>query len=264
MLALPDLQEAFRRALLAGEEEPLPDGLEDAIEGDGLSASARVAIYRHHVVVTLTAVLKAAYPVVCRLVDERFFDYAAHCYVRDHPPSSPCLFEYGASLPEFLETFPPCRELVYLADVARLEWAIHAAGYAPDAKGLDPAALCDLGADQVAHVALELSPSLALVSSPWPIDRIWRANQPEADPEATIDLGAGGVRLEVRRRGEAVTFRAVDDGDHAFRGALRAGRPLAEATSAALDADPRFDIAAALRDLLADDAVVGFTATASR
>jgi hypothetical protein len=264
MLDLPDLQKAFRRALLAGEEEPLPDGLEDAIEGDGLSASERVAIYRHHVIVTLTAVLKAAYPVVCRLVDERFFAYAAHRYLRDHPPTSPCLFEYGASLPEFLETFPPCRELVYLADVARLEWAIHAAGHAPDATGIDPAALRDLGTDEVAHVTLDLSPALALVGSAWPIDRIWRANQPEADPEATVDLGAGGVRLEVRRRGEEVIFRAVGAGDHAFRRALRAGRPLAEAASAALGADPRFDRDAALRELLADDAIVGVTVTPSR
>ena len=44
-------------------------------------------------------------PVVCRLVDRRFFAYAADPYIRAHPPAGPCLFEYGATFPDFLAAF---------------------------------------------------------------------------------------------------------------------------------------------------------------
>jgi hypothetical protein len=36
-------------------------------------------------------VLEDTFPVVCRLVDKRFFAYAAHEYLREHPPHSRCL-----------------------------------------------------------------------------------------------------------------------------------------------------------------------------
>ena len=66
----------------------------------------------------------AAFPVVCRLVDHPFFAYAAHEFLRDHPPRSRCLAEYGGGFPDFLAAFEPCSSLPYLADVARFEWAI--------------------------------------------------------------------------------------------------------------------------------------------
>src|SRR5262245_6846901 len=106
MPALRELQHGFRRALLAGEDAAAADVL-----GDGLGAPPRIALYRHHVFTPLTAVLEQTYPVVCRLVDRRFFAYTADTYIRREPPHGPCLFEYGASFGDFLSAFPPCREL---------------------------------------------------------------------------------------------------------------------------------------------------------
>jgi hypothetical protein len=68
---LGELQTLFKSALLQDDH-----GVASTILGDGLAPHARLAIYRHHVFTILTEVLKAAYPVVCRLVDERFFAYA--------------------------------------------------------------------------------------------------------------------------------------------------------------------------------------------
>jgi hypothetical protein len=259
VLRLPELQAAFGRALLAGDESGVDARLEDAIAGDGLSAGARLSIYRHHVVDTLTAVLEAAYPVVTRLVNERFFAYAADQYIRDHPPAGPCLHEYGASLPEFLEAFPPCRPLLYLPDVARLEWALHRAQHAEDAVAIHPTLLRELGIDEVMRVTFQLHPAVSLLASRWPIDEIWRANQPDADPDVTVDLAQGGVRLEVRRDGDDVVFRALDATGYAFRRSLGEGRPLEEAVVAATQLDDSFDLAAALSELFAAEIFVGFT-----
>lgn len=73
MPSLAELQHAFARAIWDGADGEVVG----AIRGDGLLPEARVALYRHHVFTTLTAALAATYPVVSRLVDERFFAYAA-------------------------------------------------------------------------------------------------------------------------------------------------------------------------------------------
>ena len=102
-----------------------------------------------------------------------------------------------------------------------------------------------------------LDPSLALVASPWPLDRIWRANQPEADADATVDLSAGGVSLEVRRLDDDVVFRGLEPGVFAFRQALAEGRRLAEAVGRALAADEDLDLPGALAAIIEEGLLVG-------
>jgi Putative DNA-binding domain len=246
-----ELQASFTRALLQDDA-----AVAGAVLGDGLVPEARLALYRHHVLTTLTEVLKAAYPVVCRLVDERFFAYAADCYIRQQPPAGPCLFEYGAAFPRFLAAFPPCCELVYLPDVAWLEWAIHAAWYAEDAVPLDRERLRGVAPDDLGCLTFTFDPSVSYVRSPWPIDRIWHANQPDADPSATVSLETGATYLEVRRLDDDVTWRSLALGAFACRAALAAHRSLGEAFEAALAADPDFDLTAALQALFAEGLVV--------
>jgi hypothetical protein len=255
LIPLRDLQAAFRDALLTGEAGAAASG----IEGDGLTPEARIDLYRHHLFTTLTAVLESTYPVVCRLVDRRFFGYAADAYIRANPPTGPCLFEYGATLPEFLEAFPPCRGHAFLPDVARLEWAMHAALHAPDAVPLDPVRLTAVGTPDIARLVLAFDPSVALVASPWPIDRIWRANQDGATADGRLDLRAGGARLEVRRVDGDVVMRALDLADHAFRAALLRASRLDRAATAALAVDPAFDLTRALHELLDERIAVDFT-----
>lgn len=246
-----ELQASFTRALLQDDT-----GVVGAVLGDGLVPEARIALYRHHVLTTLTEVLKAAYPVVCRLVDERFFAYAADYYIRQQPPAGPCLFEYGTSFPPFLATFPPCCEFVYLPDVAWLEWAMHTAWHAEDAVPLDRECLRDVAPDDLGSLTFTSDPSVSYVSSPWPIHHIWRANQPDADPSEIVRLDAGAAYLEVRRLDDEVMWRSLAPSTFAFRATLAEHRPLAEAFEAALTAEPGFDLATALQALFAEGLVV--------
>jgi len=246
MSSLRELQAGFRAALLAGDER----GVAPDVVDDGLSASARLAVYRHHVFTTLTAALEATYPVVCRLVDRRFFGWVADQYVRVRPPAGPCLFEYGADFPEFVAAFPACAHLPWLADVARLEWAMNAALHAPDALPLEPEALRALDPAALARLTLRLDPSVTLLASRWPVDAIWDANQAGVDPAPRVDLDAGGVWLEIRRRDGDVVRRALPRAVFAFRAALAEGRALEDAVEGALDADPAFDLAGEIRALL--------------
>lgn len=254
MPTLRELQAGVRAALLEAER-PHGDDVASHVHDDGLSATARLAVYRHHVLSTLTAALETTFPVVCRLVDRRFFAYAADRYIRAYPPLTPCLFEYGATFADFLADFPPCRDLGYLADVARLEWAMNVALHASDVPALDLRART-LALQTIARVPLRLEPSITLLASPWPLDHLWRANQPEADPEAVVDLDAGGARLEVRRRGDDVVIRTLAPADFAFRDALARAGTLQDAAEAALAVDAAFDLVGAVGALIEERAIV--------
>jgi Putative DNA-binding domain len=270
MPALAEIQAAFARALLQDQVEPAAT----MVAGDGLEPAARLQIYRHHVFTTLTATLASTYPVICRLVDERFFGYAADQYIRAHPPAGPCLFEYGGELAAFIAAFEPCRRLPYLPDVARLEWALNAAAHADDVTPLDPAILRRVPEADLARLTLRLDPSLTLLSSPWPVDRIWHANQPDVDPDVPVDLASGGVCLEVRRPAGAspseasdlesqAVFRAIDRATHAFRRVLQQGRCLEDAAADALEVDGGFDLGRACQALFEERLLVDFAVSAA-
>src|SRR5262249_62378298 len=156
MPALYDLQVALRDVLLGGDSTAAVS----EIAHDGLLPEARLAIYRHHIFFTLTESLKSIYSVVCHLVDERFFAYAADCYIRKHPPTAPCLFEYGPGFADFLAGFEPCGDLPYLPDVARLEWARNVALHAEDVAGIDPTQLSGVPADELPRLRFKFEPSV--------------------------------------------------------------------------------------------------------
>jgi hypothetical protein len=248
MSLLSELQASFCMAMLAGDDATVSEWIVE----DGISAAGRLDIYRHHVLTSLTNVLASTYPVIVRLVDRRFFDYVADRFVRSHPPAGPCLFEYGADFPQFLTTVPACAHLEYLPDVARLEWAMDAALWAPEARPFDRTVLAN---DDVHALTFRLDPSVTLLRSSWPVDQLWRANQVDADPDTTVDLDSGGALLEIRRLGDDVVFRRLAPAVFAFREALARGATLEAAVTAALGTADGFDVAAAVTALL-DDAVL--------
>ncbi len=182
-----------------------------AIHDDGLDPAARVGIYRNHAFAALGASLQGTFPVVCRLGDER------------------------RAL--FLQRAPHLLQINIAATVREVT-------------PLSPVALAAVPAEQAANVALRLQPSLTYLTSPWPIDAIWRANQ--QSEVSTIDLASGGISLEVRRSGAAVAWRRLDPASFAFRTALADGFVLAAAMAGATLQDPAFDLAAAIQHVFAE------------
>ena len=254
MPALRELQRAVARALLDEEDTGAVLAL---IADDGIAAAERIAVHRNNLFSALTDTLRAGFPAVCRLVDERFFAYAAHEFIRAFPPRRAVLAEYGEGFAGFLRHFPPCRDLPYLSDVARLEWLMQAAAHAEDRAPIAMSALAGVAADDAPHLALHLHPAFGLMDSPFPIDRIWRANRGENPIDEAIDLAAGGVHLQVDRRAADVMLTALDAASFAFRLALLSGGTLEAAANAALGIDAAFDLTQALAALFTEGAIVG-------
>lgn len=246
MPTLRETQDLLREALL-GEPEPK---LVDLVESDGLDARGRLAVYRHHVFTTLTATLEAAFPVVCQLVDRRFFGYVADAFIRQHPPDNPCLDEYGSAFPGFLGAFEACEGLPYLPDVARLEWAIHVAARTPDGAPLDPTLLGSVAPADMGRLRFVPRAGRAYLVSPWPVDRIWRAHQGDSEPMP--DLAMGGACLEISPSRDGVLLRPLEPAVLTFRKALSRGMTLGEAMEEALLRDPGLDFSRLIKDLLND------------
>ena len=87
MPTLRELQYGVRLAVLGGDS----NAILSAIQGGTASPSARLAVYRNTVQATLAEALQANFPVVVKLVDPRFFAFAASEYLRRDPPTAPVL-----------------------------------------------------------------------------------------------------------------------------------------------------------------------------
>lgn len=253
---LRELQAAFRRGVLEGVATAILPALH-TVAGPG--ADHRLAIHRNNTYASLVEVLRAAHPVVCRLVGTDFFAAAARRFIRDQPPTAPQLSAYGGGFAAFLEDFPPARAVPYLPDVARLEWARLEAHFAADAPPLEPSALAAMPPERCPDLVLELHPSVRLVASPYPIQRIWAANQPERATVPRIDLEAGGQAVLVRRPAATVEAVVLPPGERALLAALGDGRPLGAAAEAALRQDPGLDLQAALAAHLLGGTFRGFS-----
>lgn len=156
-------------------------------------------VYHHSSMGILQDALLSAFPVVTRLVGEAFMRAMLKEFMRAYPMHGGDVNAYGAALADFIQHFPPAAGLTYLSDVARLEWSMHRAVFAADAPCLNPQRLAELSTEDSAHVHLIPHPSLSLLASPYPIEAIWLANQPDAADDATVDLNEGGARLTIWR-----------------------------------------------------------------
>lgn len=255
MLALRDWQQGFAAAVLDGAE----DEFARYIRTRHFPSARRLQIYRNNSRLNLTGALQAAYPVVCRLVGEGFFHYAAAAYSVRHPSHAGDLHRYGAAFAAFLQTFEPTAELVYLPDVARLEWSCHQVFHAARHAPLDPRALMAIPPERQGELRFRLHPAAQLLASPFPILRIWQANQPDSTAEHPVDLAAGGVKLLIFR-GEDLEIRLLplSAGAFALLHAFVERHAFAAACERAMAAQADFDLPTCFSRWVAQGVVTAF------
>ncbi len=237
MHSLRELQRGFAAAIDHTDDRVV--SLIGATHGHG---ARRLNVYRNNIRTTLTETLGAIYPVVRRLVGDDFFKRCAQAYITGHPSRSGDLNDYGTAFANFLAAFEPARPLPYLADVARLEWAYHAAFHAADATALALERLAAVAPERHEALRFALHPSAHLTASPYPVLKIWKANQDGADIDAIIALDDGGDTVLVVRPQHDVEFVRLDRAAFEFLAALQRGEPFARACDAALTINVEFEL----------------------
>jgi Putative DNA-binding domain len=117
MPALTEIQSAVRDALVRGDRRALAPML-----SGGTNAEHRLAIHSRHYATSLTKALLDRFPATLWLVGSELVTDAATSFIREQPPSKPCIAEYGESFPQHLGAHPAAASLPYLRQFAELEW----------------------------------------------------------------------------------------------------------------------------------------------
>lgn len=162
-------QRQFARALT----QSAPETPCHLFSGKARDVEQRFDIYRNNVRAARISALRQVYPVLDRLLGERYFTAVAAAFVSSQPPTSAVLHCYGDGLGEFLMSFPAVAQMPWLRDIADLERArlkaFHAANQIPFKPIPDDSALSWLEQPLAWH------PSLALLRSTSPLLRIWQS-----------------------------------------------------------------------------------------
>ena len=206
----------------------------------------RFALYRGNLSAIWQKTLAAAYPVLHMLVGEEFFDGLAQAYGRAHPSDSGDLNRFGAHFADFLQGFPHVADYPYLPDMARLEWTLHRAHYAPSAEPVTPAQLAAVPPEQWETVRLQLHPACHPFASQWAVVPLWLAHQPEGAVEFPADMAQPSCGLVLRPVWKTQLL-PLAPASHAALSALAEGRDFDAALDAAFELDDDFDVATNLQ-----------------
>jgi uncharacterized protein (UPF0276 family) len=243
LTALAETQQAFVAGLLdvAASAPALATFRGDANEH-------RYALYRGNMTTTWNKTLSNAYPVIAQLVGEEFFCGLSGEYGRAHPSASGDLNQFGADFAAFLAAFPHTADLPYLPDMARLEWALHRAHYAPDAPAVTAADVAAVPPEEIEAAHLPLRPACSLFASDWNVVQLWQAHQPDGPPFPDR-MDRPSHALIARPRWKTAVLPLTPAG-HAALAVLASGGTFGAALDAAFDIDEAFDVAAHLQQWL--------------
>lgn len=193
-----------------------------------LSAEESLSIYQNSSRAALLNVLRETYAVCVKITGDEFFDAMAMLYINETPSKSPNIDHYGESFPEFIASFPYAKQLPYLSDVARLEWAWHKALHAENVEKFNSTSLAQLPEKDHPNVIFQLPPSATMVASSYPIHDIWHFNQEDYEGEPTISLDKGGVKLLVWRQNMDMRIDVLEKDEWDFLSAIKQGIPIGD------------------------------------
>ncbi len=255
---LSELQKLFYAAIATKDANSIQQLQPQMHSTEHLSFERGLSAYQGSVVGKLSRALEDIYPVCCRLVGAQFFTAMARQYIRRHPSQSPDLGDYGEQLPTFLAQFEPTASLPYLPDVARLEWHWHRIFNSADQPGLDLVALGQVPPGRWPELVLQLPDNSVLMTSPYPVHRIWQVNQADTSSTGTIDLNEGGVNLFLWRDQYETRIDLPNAAEWQLLQAFASGAPFGE-ICAQLEHNDGIDVTALLPIWVQRGWITGFT-----
>ncbi|WP_186173098.1 DNA-binding domain-containing protein [Burkholderia gladioli] len=238
----------YASAFAPGLIDPRVDAPAELVAHRGKRVAKRYDIYRNNVTVSLIDALAAIYPAVQRITGTEFFRAMARFHLRETPPVSPLLFEYGRDFPAFIERYEHARTMPWLADTARIERAWLDAYHAADAEPLSAQDFAAFAPQRLAELRFTPHPATRMVRSPYSALAIFAMNRGDA-PLRTLDASEAEDAL-VTRPGLEVIVTRLPAGGAEFLGSLIDGATLGEAVALAMQTQPAFELSAHLGGML--------------
>jgi hypothetical protein len=247
--SLAEVQTRLREAVVTGACAPAAPLLVG-----GLDPVKRLDIHRNHYETSLVSAILGRFPATGWLVGASSLREAASAFVRRHPPTAPCVADYGGRFPSFLAARPGTASLSYLQAFAELDWHLGRLAVSVDRAPLTRQDLATLGPDALTEAVATLQEGIYYAHAAWPLDELMQAYLADAAPERWT-LVDREVWFEARGSRGEFRFSRLTAPVSMFRSAIADGRSLGDAAGLALSVDPAFDPGAALVALV-DDGLV--------
>jgi hypothetical protein len=215
----------------------------------GKAADKRYNVYRNNVTVSLIEALISIFPATARITGPDFFRAMARFHIRETPPTSPLLFEYGRDFPDFVARYEYAQSVPWLADVARLERAWLDAYHAADSRVISGEELSAVAPEQLGGLRFRVHPATRIVRSAFPVVAILVANK-SPDPVGRIEEVVAQDAL-VTRPDTDVALRLLQPGGAEFLTRLIDGETLEVAVAGAIDIHPTFDLPGMIGEMIA-------------
>jgi hypothetical protein len=241
-MRLNEMQRGFKESIT----DEAPEDFLRIFKSASVSVENRMKVYRNNVMRSLTNAVTVVYPLTEKLVGVDFLAQAVRKYVTANPPDQGNLNFYGATFPDFIRDYEPARNLPYLYDMTRLEWAWETATLATDDEKLDPARLQGIPEDRIPYLRFTLRDSVRLIRSQYPLDKIVDFCRAETQ-DGTLDIGGIETHLMVIRPELQTQMRKLGKGEWILLTELRDRRTLLDAAEKAMEADETFNLAAILQ-----------------
>ncbi|MBI3493050.1 MAG: putative DNA-binding domain-containing protein [Acidobacteria bacterium] len=235
MSPLGDVQRRVRDAVVMGDAASAA-----SLFVGGKDAAQRLAIHLRQYRTSLVTAVMGRFPATGWLVGTPLLEEAATQFVREHPPSAPCIGEYGQRFPQFLVTWPGTKRVSYLGAFADLDWHLGRLAVAIDLPVVKRDDVAAVAAVDLADVALTIQPGTYYAHAEWPVDDLMKLYLSDAAPEQLI-LADTDVWIEVRGARGSFRFSRLTATEFSFRVAIAEGLSLGDAAQRAWDIDPTFD-----------------------
>jgi len=242
MTSLADIQRRFAAGVPGDPSDAL------ALFADDGRQAHRFEIHRNNTFASLKSVLEDAFPTVSALLGDTLFQRLSAAFVRSAPPTGHHLLDYGAELVPFIARSEPLQAMPWLADTARLDWAMHTAFSAAEEPAATPDDLAALPPESLPLAIMPLRDSARLLRSDWPVHAI------HMNPRTVAADGCAprAEQVLVIRPDADVIAITLEQAAYRFLLELDAGRPLGEAAMATQEFDPGFDLQGVLAHHLAN------------
>lgn len=202
----------------------------------GLALAERgLLAYQSHGLALAGRVLAEAYPIILQLVGNDNFAPMARQFWHQHPPVQGDMACWGGELAAFIEAAPQLASEPFLGDVARVEWSLHQAATAEEARP-DLPSIALLTSHAPDTVTLRLSPGAAVLASVFPVVSIVRAHlggKPDLTRAGELLKSGVGEHALVWRHGFQPKVTAISKAEFSLIRALLGGQPLAQAVDTA-------------------------------
>lgn len=146
---------------------------------DGAAFTRGLRAYQASAGALAERALAAAFPTLQELLGDDSFAHLARAFWQHAPPQRGDVGTWGEDLVPFVAAASDLAAEPYLADVVRLEWAVHQAHAAADAE-LDAHSLALLTSANPDQVWLRPKPGTQVLVSAHPVVSIWQAHRQPA------------------------------------------------------------------------------------